>query len=107
MHYTTLLTHQPENTWRAVVPGLPDCVAEAPTRAEVLEKIRERILETAARTEVLRVEVPARPRNANGDLPEAAASAPWHWFGAFQGDEQWTEIFTEIEQQRDINQMGG
>ncbi|HRJ40724.1 MAG TPA: hypothetical protein PL105_02535 [Caldilineaceae bacterium] len=67
MEYTTLLTHQPGSPWRAVVPGLPDCVAEAPTRAEVLTRIRARIAEQASYTEVLQIEFSVSLQNANGD----------------------------------------
>lgn len=106
MEYTTLLTHQPDSLWRAVVPGLPDCTAEAPTRAEVLAKIQERIAATVSYIEVVQVEVPASPKNTNGFPNEQATSIPWHWFGAFQSDAQWGELFEEIEQQRDAQLMG-
>lgn len=98
MKYTTLVTHQPGLPWRAIVPGLPDCSAEAPTRAEVLKKIQARIVETVSHTEVVQMEVPASPRNANGDSNTAAS--PWQWFGAFQDDAQWGEMFETIEAQR-------
>ena len=80
MEYTALLTHQPGSPWRAVVPALPDCVAEAPTRAEVLAKIQARIEETISHTEMLQIEVPTRSKNANGSatvdaLAEIAALA--------------------------------
>ena len=66
MEYTALLTHQPGSSWRAVVPALPDCVAEAPTRAEVLAKIQTRIEETISNTEMLQIEVPALSKDTNG-----------------------------------------
>jgi predicted RNase H-like HicB family nuclease len=104
MKYTTLVTHHPGLPWRAVVPGLPDCSAEAPTRAEVLEKIQARIVETVAHTEVVHIEAPASPRNTNGDARDDsvgdAAASPWQWFGAFQEDTQWGELFEAIETQR-------
>ena len=96
MKYTTLVTHQPGLPWRAVVPGLPDCSAEAPTRDEVLERIQARIVETVAHTEVVQIEAPATPENTNGD----AATSPWQWFGAFQEDTQWGALFEAIETQR-------
>ena len=109
MEYTTLLTQQPNSLWRAVVPGLPDCVAEAPSRAEVLVKIQARIAETISYTEVLQIEVPASPKNTNGTASEGPThpSKPWQWFGTFQDDAQWKELFEDIEQQRDAQLMDG
>ncbi len=106
MKYTTLLTYQPDSLWRAVVPGLPDCTAEAATRAEVLVKIQERIAETVSYTEVVQVEVPVSLKTTNGVPAEHAGSTPWHWFGAFQKDAQWGELFEEVEEQRDAQLMG-
>ena len=45
MEYTVIVTHQQELRWKAVVPALPDCDAEAPTRVEVLSQIHKRVLE--------------------------------------------------------------
>lgn len=107
MEYTTLLTHQPDSLWRAVVPGLPDCVAEAPSRAEVLVKIQKRIAETVSYTEVLQIEVPASPKNTNGTSNGKPVAMPWQWFGTFQEDAQWKELFEDIEQQRDAQPADG
>jgi len=105
MEYTTLLTHQPGFPWRAVVPGLPDCVAEAATRTEVLVKIQERIVETVSYTEILQVDVPVSPKSANGHPIKQAT--PWQWFGTFRDDAQWGELFEDIDQQRDAQLMDG
>lgn len=109
MEYTTLLTHQPDSPWRAVVPGLPGCTAEAPSRAEVLVEIQKRIAEMASYTEVLQIEVPASPKSTNGTASEKPIhpSKHWQWFGTFQDDAQWKELFEDIEEQRDAQPADG
>ena len=107
MEYTTLLTHQTDSPWRAVVPGLPDCAAEAPTRAEILVKIQKCIAEMVSYTEVLQIEVPASPKSTNGTSTENPKPVSWQWFGTFQDDAQWKELFKDIEQQRDVQLVDG
>lgn len=102
MEYTTLLTHQPGSQWRAVVPGLPDCTAEAATRADVLVEIQKRIVETVSYTEVVQIEVPASPKDTEGIAARKPNLMPWQWFGAFRDDMQWQQLFENIEQQRDM-----
>ncbi len=106
MEYTVFLTQQPNTPWRAVVHELPDCVVEAPTRAEALEKIQQRILAIVSHTEVLRLQIPATPAIA-GRQGQAASPTPWHWFGAFQTDPVLGSLFDEIERQRDAQILGG
>ncbi|MEZ4729662.1 MAG: hypothetical protein R3E79_21235 [Caldilineaceae bacterium] len=115
MQYTTVLTHQPGQPWRAVVPALPDCVAEAPTRAEVIEKITECVQDTIQYTEILQLQVQATPRNGNDDSkidhadessPELT-TVPLDLMGIFQDDPQWGQIFDEIEQRRNEHLIGG
>lgn len=109
-----MLTHQPGQPWRAVVPVLPDCTAEASTRQEVLAKIQECIQEVVQHTEILQIEVQAMPKNGNltvvaenGVEPASAPlTTPWHFFGIFQNDPQWGQIFEEIEQEREQNLIG-
>ncbi|MCE7980602.1 MAG: hypothetical protein DYG89_05370 [Caldilinea sp. CFX5] len=115
MQYTTVLTHQPGQPWRAVVPALPDCVAEAPTRAEVIEKITECVQDTIQYTEILQLQVQVTPRNGNSESTinqeqEAnpdVTSVPLDLMGIFQDDPQWGQIFDEIEQRRNEHLIGG
>ena len=115
MQYTTVLTHQPGHPWRAVVPALPDCAAEASTRTEVLEKIKECIQDVIQYTEVLQLQVQATPKNGSvenvvnnsTEVTSEIATTPWHLLGIFQDDPQWGQIFDEIEQQRDEHLIGG
>jgi predicted RNase H-like HicB family nuclease len=91
MNYTTLLTQKNGTSWRAVVPGLPECVAEAPTREEVLAKIQECIIEVVSHSEVIILQ---------------ASQTPWAWFGAFADDPMWGQIFDEIERERNMHLIG-
>ncbi len=97
MQYTTFLTHELNQQWRAVVPGLPNCVVEAPTRADVIQKIQNRINEIVRQTEVLRIDGPTVQLNSN---PAQNSLPPWEWFGAFQDDPTWPQLFDQIEEER-------
>jgi predicted RNase H-like HicB family nuclease len=106
VEYTVLLTNQPGPLWRATVPWLPDCVIEAPTRTEALEKIQQCISDVVNHTEVLRVQVPDAPKMAGGQLP-IIARTPWQWFGVFRDDPTWSSLFDAIEQQRNEHMIEG
>lgn len=108
MEYLVLLTRRGEisPSWRAAVPTLPECVVDAPTRKEAIERIRERIAEIAAHTEVLRVQVAASPKG-NGDFGPTQFDLAWTGFGVFRGDLNWGELFDTIETERDALQIGG
>lgn len=99
MEYTVIITRQPGMRWRATVPALPDCVAEAPTRDEVLEHIREQIKQVMLYSEVVRLQVPVVPEITETPSAETIQT-PWHWFGFFQDDPTWADLFDEIERQR-------
>jgi hypothetical protein len=92
--------------WRAAVPTLPDCVVEAPTRREAIERIRERIADIASHTEILRVEVSATPK-ANGDNGLSQPESQWPGFGLFRHDPTWDELFESIEEGRNAQLVGG
>lgn len=108
MEYMVLLTRRGEITpfWRAAVPTLPDCVVEAPTRREAIERIRERIADIASHTEILRVEVPATPK-ANGENSLSQPELLWPGFGMFRHDPTWDDLFELIEEERDAHLVGG
>ena len=91
MEYTVIVTHHQELRWKAVVPALPDCDAEAPTRVEVLSQIHKRVLEIVEQSEVVRVQVPKF-------TPSIAATqtTPWHLFGMFRDDSTWGQLFDDL-----------
>lgn len=105
MEYTVILTRPSSSLpWRAVAPGLPDCAVEAPTRAEAIKGIRQRIMAVASYSEVLRLELPT-PKTAD-DLSQGRDETPWQWFGAFKNDPTWGPLFDEVERQRDAHLIG-
>ena len=98
MKYTVLLTEESNGHIQATVPGLPDCIVEAPTRSEALSAIRKAISEILNRTEIVQLDVAAEPK-ACGVLRDT----PWDWMGAFKNDPTWGELFDDIERQRNSN----
>ena len=104
MEYTIFLTQQPNAPWRAVVHELPDCTVEAPTRAEALERIQQRITSIARSTEVVRIPVAVLPKNVQ-ETP-LFTQTPWHWFGISQDNAIASALYDEIEQQRERHLIG-
>lgn len=104
MEYTVFLTQHPNAPWRAVVHELPDCVVEAATRAEALEKIQQRITSIVRYTEVVRLPVTSTPKTTE-EIP-FLTQTPWHWFGVSQGTPALNTLYDEIEQQRETHLIG-
>lgn len=106
MEYVVLLTRRGDinPSWRAAVPVLPDCVVEAPSRGEAIERIREKIADVANQTEVLRLQVPAKPKT-NNDFDSDQPS--WQGFGIFSDDPTWGKLFDRIEEERNAHLVGG
>jgi len=107
MEYTVVVIKRPDTPWRAVVPNLPDCKAEAETRDEVLAKIKDRI--TQLHIEVLRIEVPGQPvKSQEANLPPNGFKFEEEWpdFGKFKNNPVWAAVFDEIEQERDRYHVG-
>jgi len=102
MQYTVLLSKQPDAPWRAVVPALPDCVAEAATREEALARIKEHIAQAHEHFEIVQVEVPLLNGNQLGQTFEER----YPYYGAFKDDPTWGELFDEIERRRDETLVG-
>jgi hypothetical protein len=96
MQYTVMLTKQSDASWRAVVPVLPECVAEAATREEALARIKERIAQAQQRVEFVQVEVPGGFA-LNGNQSAGTFEETWPYFGAFKGDPNWGAFFEELD----------
>lgn len=105
MQYTVLLSRQPDAHWRAVVPVLPDCVAEAATREDVLARIKEHIAEVHNNFEFVQVEVPLLNGN-QPEQPEQTFEERYPYYGAFKDDPTLGELFDEIERRRDETLAG-
>lgn len=100
MQYTVIIGEKPGGQWQAIVPVLPNCTAEAPTREAVLERIKENLIALAPTSfEVVQVEVPVNG-SQNGQ-PKKSVQQEWPDFGAFKNDPWLNQIFDDIERQRD------
>ena len=95
MKYTVVLTEQTNGNIHVTVPGLPDCIVEANTRDEALEKARESIAAIISRSEIFHLDVSAVPKSRSLHF-----DTPWEWFGIFKDNPTWGKMFDEIEQQK-------
>lgn len=95
MKYTVVLTEKTDGNIHVTVPGLPECIVEAHTRDEALEKTRETIAEIVSRSEIFQLDVSTVPKSRNLHL-----DTPWEWFGRFKDNPTWGKMFDEIEQQK-------
>lgn len=102
--YTIFLNQKPNQQWRAVVHELPDCVAEATTRDEVLQRIKQRVTKIINRTEVVRMEIEPELALASQKFRH---ETPWDYFGSRKGEDVIARLYDEIEQQRDAHTIGG
>ena len=107
MEYTIVLMKKPTSRWRAVVPALPACEAEAETREDVLAQIKEEI--TQYHIEVVKIEVPEAENlyRSNGNLNQLEEDPILKFAGIFRDDPTLDEMFDEIERQRDARRVGG
>ena len=81
MKYMVVLTEKPEGGIHVSIPSLPNCTVEANTRDEALHRVREAIVETVSRSEIVHLDVPQQPR-----ITSPSKDVPWEWFGATQDD---------------------
>jgi predicted RNase H-like HicB family nuclease len=105
MEYTVMLTHQPDQQWRAVALAVPNCTAEAATRDEALRRIAECVRETVTHSELIRVRVPDTVIVGESPVLDAYG-ASWSGFGAFKEDPTWALLFEAIESERNTLVVG-
>jgi len=98
MKYTVMLKEENGHI-QATVPALPECMVKAPTRSEAISTIRQAISEIISRIEIIQIEVNAEPKSGN-----LLHETPWEWFGAFENDPTWGELFDDIERRRNADQ---
>jgi hypothetical protein len=98
MQYTVMLTRDAETHWRAVVPALPEYVAEAATREAALAQLSERLMQAQPQIEFVQVVVPDAKTNGQASVTKTAD--PWPYFGAYAGDANWGEFFEELDRKR-------
>ncbi len=96
MQYTVMLTHENVGI-HATVPGMPKCHVKSETRSGVLSLIRDNILETLRKSEIIRTSMP--------EEPDSCAETDWqsYGYGAFRNDPEWGKLFDEIEHNRDLS----
>ena len=91
MQYQVLVQNESGNHYVAAVVGIPDCVAEAPTKAQAIAKARAALAERLAQGEIVTIEVDAPPPSINPLLKHA---------GRFKDDPTFDAVRTEIEKYR-------
>ena len=107
MEYTVVITKDPNSPWRAVVPAIAHCEAEAETREEVMERIKEAIaLMPQRHLEVVKIEVPTNIAQTNG-TGYTTFEQEWPHYGIFKDDPTLDAMFDEIERRRDEHRVGG
>lgn len=108
MEYTVVITKDPHAPWRAVVPTIANCEAEAETREEVLERIQAALASLPERhIEVVKIEVPAVPISVSTNgTGYTTFEKEWPHYGIFKDDPTLDEMFDEIERQRDAHRVG-
>jgi predicted RNase H-like HicB family nuclease len=99
MEYTVMLTHQPDQQWRADALAVPNCTAEGATHDEALRRIAECVRETVTHSELVKIRVPDAPLVSDSPVLDASG-VPWPGFGAFKDDPTWATLFEEIETER-------
>lgn len=97
MKYTVILTEDKKGNFYANVPSIPECNARAKTRSDVINYIRDKIINVIKNIEIIQLDVPAVPKS--GKLQN---EIPREYFGSFKDSPHWGPLFDEIEKQRDI-----
>ena len=100
MEYTVILTKGKDREFYAAVPGIPECHTQAKTRHEAIRAIRTAISQFMRQSEIIQVDVPA-PSQTDITREET----PWEWFGAFQHENSWGDLFDDIERRRDTEEL--
>lgn len=98
MQYTVAISEKPGGQWQAIVTDLPYCTAEAPTREEVLERIKTNLNAAASTVEFLQIEAPTNG-SQNGHVKKSVQQ-DWPGFGSHPNDPDWGNFFEELDRQR-------
>ncbi len=91
MQYQVFVQNRSGNHYVATVFGLPDCVAEAPTKAQALEKAKTALLERLQQGEIVNIEV---------GVPASAVNPLLKHAGRFKDDPTYDAVLVEIENYR-------
>lgn len=96
MKYTVLVTKENSGQFLAVVTNFPHCQVQANTRDKALSEIHDRLSHLLNQSEMVQLDIPTH----FSPNPPRLEETPWQWFGAFQDDPTWGNLFEEIERQR-------
>lgn len=78
---------------RASVLGLPDCVVEAATDEEAIEKLQNSVIERLAHARVMEVEIPL-------SQPNQAKKSWMKYAGVFKDDPDFAEVAERLRAER-------
>lgn len=112
--YQVLITHtiteESKPSWWATLLGFPFVVEEAFSREQVIAKIRKRIADMVAQSEIITLSAPALSAEANGisenKIDAQLLANGWDDFGQLKGDESALAMYDEIEQERERHIIG-
>jgi len=88
--------------WRATALGFPDVAEEGASREQVIQQIRDRIVEILRHSEIVTLTVPALPSPvATMEMEDDELLARgWDDHGLFKNDPEALKLFDEIEEER-------
>jgi predicted RNase H-like HicB family nuclease len=94
MHYAILLQRHPDGSYQASVPLLPGLIRTAATRDEVLQQVRNDLIEAMTRTEVIYLDVAQQPEGTPNPWLETA--------GMLRDDPTLEPMLAAIYAERDV-----
>jgi hypothetical protein len=86
--------------WRATALGFPDVAEEGSSREQVIQQIRDRIVEILRHSEIVTLTVPASPSPAATREDDELLAQGWDDHGLFKNDPEALKLFDEIEEER-------
>ncbi len=105
MTYSSTAKAKGEQRWQATLLGFPNIVEEAFSRDQALKQIEARLADMLIHAEIITLQGPALPVEANGSHDELAAQG-WDDHGLFKEDPDALQLFDEIERDRDEHLIG-
>ena len=91
MQYQIFVQNRSGNHYVATVLGVPDCVAEGPTKAQAVEKAKAALRELLSQGEVVNIEL---------DSPAFSLDPLLKHAGRFKDDPTYDAVLAEIENYR-------
>jgi len=94
MKYNVMLT-QEKDVINAFVLGMPKCNVKSRSRKEAISLIQKNLLSILNQSEIVQIEIPYQDC-------ETSKASEWknYGYGSFKNDSTWTDLFDEIELNR-------